>query len=90
MQTKRNIPENTVGLKEGAEVITADGHKIGSVERVFADEGSHKATHLLVASGMLFKTHTPIPVTWIDTVTDDSITLAVSEKLLKGLPEYKS
>ncbi len=89
-QTKRNIPDNTVGLKEGARVNSADGHHVGNVERVFADEGSHRATHLLVAHGLLFKTHTPIPVTWIDTVTDNEITLAVSEKLLKGLPEYKN
>lgn len=88
-QARRNIPENTVGLKEGARVNSADGHHIGDVERVFVDEGSLRATHLLVADGLIFKTHTPIPVTWIDTVTDDEITLAVSEKLLKGLPEYK-
>ena len=89
-QTKRNIPENTVGLKDGARVNSADGHHVGDVERVFADEGSHRATHLLVSHGVLFKTHTPIPVTWIDTVTEKEITLAVSEKLLKGLPEYKA
>jgi uncharacterized protein YrrD len=88
-QTKRNIPENTVGLKEGAKVNSADGHHVGNVERVFADENTNRATHVLVGTGVLFKKHTPIPVTWIDTVTDDEITLAVSEKLLKGLPEYK-
>jgi len=88
-ETRRNIPDNTVGLKEGARVSSADGHHIGDVERVFVDEGSMRATHVLVADGLIFKTHTPIPVTWIDTVTDDEITLAVSEKLLKGLPEYK-
>ena len=88
-QTKRNIPDNTVGLKDGARVNSADGHHVGDVERVFADEGTHRATHLLVSHGLLFKTHTPIPVTWIASVTEDEISLAVSEKLLKGLPEYK-
>lgn len=88
-QTRRNIPENTVGLKEGARVNSADGRHVGDVERVFVDEGSMRATHLLISTGLIFKTHTPIPVTWIDTVTDNEITLAVSEKLLKGLPEYK-
>jgi len=88
-QTKRNIPDNTIGLKEGAHVHSADGHHVGDVERVFADEQSHRATHLLIAHGVFFKTHTPIPVTWIDSVTENDITLAVSEKLLKGIPEYK-
>lgn len=88
-QTKRNIPENTIGLKEGARVNSADGHHVGDVERVFADAGTHRATHLLVTHGVLFKTHTPIPTTWINSVTENEIILSVSEKLLKGLPEYK-
>lgn len=88
-QTKRNIPDNAIGLKDGAHVHSADGHHVGDVERVFVDEQSHRATHLLIEHGIFFKTHTPIPVTWIDTVTENDVTLAVSEKLLKGLPEYK-
>src|SRR5258708_33678638 len=31
-ETERNIPENTVALKEGAEVISADGESVGTVE----------------------------------------------------------
>jgi uncharacterized protein YrrD len=88
-ETTRNIPDNTVALKEGADVVSADGEKVGSVERVFAERDTNRATHLLVSQGMLFQSHKPIPTTWIEAVTEDEVRLAVSSKLLKALPEYE-
>jgi uncharacterized protein YrrD len=87
-ETTQNIPGNTVALKEGADVVSADGEKVGSVERVFADSGSNRATHLLVSQGVLFQKHKPVPTTWIEEVTEDEVRLAVSADLLKGLREY--
>jgi uncharacterized protein YrrD len=87
-ETARNIPENTVALKEGARVMAADDEVVGTVERVFTDADG-RATHLLVSQGLLFKHHKPVPVGWIERVTDDHVTLAVGSGLLKGLPEYE-
>jgi uncharacterized protein YrrD len=88
-ETTQNIPDHTVALKEGADVVAADGEKVGSVERVFADRDSNRATHLLVSQGVLFQKHKPIPTAWIESVTEDEVRLAVGSNLLKGLPEYE-
>jgi uncharacterized protein YrrD len=87
-ETRQNIPENTVALKEGAKVVSADGEAVGSVERVFAEGDTRRATHVLISQGVLFQKHKPIPADWIEEVTEDEVHLAVSANLLKGLPEY--
>jgi len=86
----RNIPDNTVPLKEGAKVLAADGETVGRVERVFVNSDTRQATHLLVEQGKLTKTHKTIPVQWVDTVYEREVHLAVSSRLLEGLPEYKN
>jgi uncharacterized protein YrrD len=88
--TKQNIPEGTVGLKEGAKVISAEGEQVGHVERVFTDSEMHRATHLLVAEGWLFKEKRFIPVDWIRSVTEDDIDLSVSARVLERLPELQA
>jgi uncharacterized protein YrrD len=86
----RNIPDNTVPLKEGAKVVAADGETVGHVERVFVNSDTKQATHLLVEHGKLAKTHKTIPVHWVDTVFEREVHLAVSSRLLEGLPEFKN
>jgi len=84
--TEKNIPEGTVGLKEGATVTSADGENIGRVERVFTNDEMNRATHLLVAEGWLFKEKKLIPVNWIRSVTEDDISLSVAARVLERLP----
>src|ERR1051325_7291461 len=60
-QTTRNIPADTVPLKEGADVISADDQHVGNIERVFIDSKSHRATHFLISQGTLLKERKLIP-----------------------------
>jgi uncharacterized protein YrrD len=88
-EVERNIPDNTVALKEGAKVLDVDGEHVGNVERVFLGSDDKHVTHLLISKGLLFKSHRPIPVAWIEEVMDREVHLAVSANVLKRLPEYE-
>lgn len=88
--TTRNIPADTIPLKEGANVMSSDDHHVGDVERVFIDPDSHKATHILISQGMLFKEQKLVPTHWIRSVEEDKVQLSVPVRLLERLPAYQS
>lgn len=88
-EKKRNIPEDTVPLKEGTNIVSADGKHVGDVERLFLEEGSGQVTHFVVSQGMLFKDRKLIPVHWVKSVEENSIYLGVSSELLERLPAYQ-
>jgi uncharacterized protein YrrD len=88
IETTRNIPENTVPLKEGAKVISLDGKHIGDIERLFVEPSSNRATHFLITQGLLFKERKLIPTRWIKSVEEDQVTLIVSTSTLERLPAY--
>jgi uncharacterized protein YrrD len=87
--TEQNIPEGTVGLKEGARVTSADGENVGHVERVFTNDELNRATHLLVAEGWLFKEKRLVPVDWVRSVDEDEIHLSVNARTLESVPAYE-
>lgn len=89
VEIERNIPEDTVPLKEGARVIAADGQHIGNVERIFTDSQTQEATHILVSQGMFLKDHKVIPMAWVLDVGENEVRLAVGSSLLQGLKPYE-
>lgn len=88
-ETEVNIPEGTVGLKEGADVISADGEHVGTVEEVLTNTELNRATHLLISEGWLFPEKRTIPVDWISEVEEEDIRLAVSAHELERVPAYQ-
>jgi uncharacterized protein YrrD len=86
-RTEQNIPEGTVGLKEGAKVVSADGDHVGNVERIFTT--GDRATHMLISQGLLFKEKKLIPTLWISTITEDEVKLGVNSGMLERLPAYE-
>jgi uncharacterized protein YrrD len=86
-QTVRNIPDNAVALKEGAKVVSANGDHVGNVERLLTEQD--RVTHILISQGFLFTTEKLIPISWINTVADEQITLSVASRTLENLPEYE-
>lgn len=85
--TARNIPEETVALKEGARVLSSDGEHVGNIERVFT--ASDTVTHFLIAQGLLFKAHKLVPMNWVDSISEDEVHLAVSADYLQSLHDYQ-
>ena len=88
-EKKRNIPEATVPLKEGTNILSANGDHIGNVERLFLEEGSNRVTHFLVSQGVLFKDRKLIPVDWVKSVEEDNVYLTVPSRVLERLPAYE-
>jgi uncharacterized protein YrrD len=86
--TERNIPDNTVALREGADVYAADGERVGGVERLFMEEGSDRATHFVISEGLIFKDKKLIPTAWVETVGEKEIHLSIESHVLENMPEY--
>jgi len=88
-ETKRNIPEETIPLREGTDVISSDGEHVGDIERLMVDPESNKATHFLISQGMLFKDRKLVPAHWVKSVEEDKVYLVVPSRLLERLPAYQ-
>ena len=84
-----NISPYTVPLKEGAKVVSSDQKHVGSVEKVFIDPNSERATHLLVTKGLLTKEKKLVPVGWVERIEEEEVYLAIDEKTIDRLPEHK-
>jgi len=89
VETVKNIPEDTVALKEGAEVVTTDGRKAGSIERIIVDSKTNQATHFLVSSGLIQKERKVIPASWVEDVEEDKVHLRISSEMMERLPDYQ-
>jgi uncharacterized protein YrrD len=88
-ETKRNIPENTIPIKEGTDIHSSDGQEVGEVERLFVDSDSKQVTHFLISQGVFFKDRKLVPIHWVQRVEEDSVYLAVSSQVLERLPSYE-
>jgi uncharacterized protein YrrD len=88
METVRNIPEDTIPLREGTDVMSSDGKHVGDVERLFVEPESSRATHFVISQGVFFPDRKLVPAHWVKSVTEDQVNLAVSADLLESLPAY--
>ena len=87
---EERVPEGTVPLKEGATVVSSDGDNVGSIKAVITDPEENRATHLVIARGLLLTEEKCIPTSWISTVMEDEVHLKVASETLQNLPEYES
>lgn len=90
IKTRLNIPDGTIAVKEGAKVITRDGKRTGHVDEVLtsADEET-RVTHLLIATGLLQKEKKLIPITWIESLKEDEVCLAIESDVFEKLPDFE-
>ncbi len=86
-RTVRNIPEDTVPLKEGAKVLAVDDESVGNIERIFTSDD--RVTHFIVSSGMISKTRKVVPVSWVNEIGEDEVYLNVGSELISSLPDYR-
>jgi uncharacterized protein YrrD len=88
LETTRNIPADTVPLREGADVMSSNGEHVGDVERLVVDRDSNRATHFVISAGLLFKERKLIPANWVKSVEEEKVYLSVPSRVLERLPEY--
>jgi uncharacterized protein YrrD len=86
-RTVENIPDGTVALDIGSDVISTDDQNVGHVEEVITSD-SGAATHFLVAKGLFFQARKLIPTDWIARVEEKRVLLSVPARLLNRLPDY--
>jgi uncharacterized protein YrrD len=75
-------------LKEGAKVLSEDDQYVGNVEQVLTDPEADRATHFVIAQGLLLKARKLIPIEWVADLGADEVHLAVDAKLLEELRDY--
>ena len=88
-EKKRNIPEDSIPLKEGTNIVSSNGEQVGNVERLFLEGDSNQVTHFLISQGLLFKDRKLVPAHWVKSVEEDAVYLVVSSDVLERLPSYE-
>ena len=88
-EPQRNIPEDTVPIREGTNVVSVNGDHVGDVERLFLEGDSNKVSHFVISQGILFKDRKLVPAHWVKSVDEHAVSLAVSSKFLERLPSYE-
>lgn len=85
VRPQANIPEESVALKEGAGVVSADQEHVGAIEQVVLDANTNRATHFVVVSGLLNKEHRLIPHVWVKDVRENEVHLYVNAEVVRRL-----
>jgi sporulation protein YlmC with PRC-barrel domain len=89
VQYWRNVPEESLVLKEGLPVRARDGAPVGTVDELVADPATHAVTHLVVRRDGYLGHDKAIPVEWIERSDEQrGITLFASTKDIEELPDY--
>lgn len=76
-------------LKQGAEVYTASGKKVGSVDRVVMDPRTKEITHVVVRKGFLFTEDKVVPIDLIGATIQDQVVLREDAGDLEALPHFE-
>lgn len=88
VRTRRNIPQGTVPLEEGAKVVCRDGESAGKIERIYSDPEEHRATHLVISSGLISKEKKLVPSIWVAHIDEDEVRLNVGCEVIDRLPPF--
>jgi uncharacterized protein YrrD len=75
-------------LAKGTDIYTADGDKVGSIERVVLDPQTREVTHIVVEKGFLFTESKVVPISMLGPETDGKITLRDGE-FIDDLAEFR-
>lgn len=85
-QQEEHIPDDTVPVQKGADVIALNDEKVGDIEEVMTDPESHRITQFVISEGLLLKEKKRVPIEWVSEIHEDNIRLAVGPKILEYLP----
>jgi sporulation protein YlmC with PRC-barrel domain len=75
-------------FRNGAQVVTADGDVVGSMERVVIDPRSNEVTHIVVRQGMLLHEDKLFPVDGVAEANENEVRLDPSVSDLEAFPPY--
>lgn len=75
-------------LTKAIDIYTADGEKVGSIDRVVLDLETREVTHVVVQKGFLFTEGKVVPISMLGPETEGQITLRAGE-FLEDLPQFR-
>jgi len=78
-----NAPAGTVGLHEGMDVQSVDGHRVGSIDGLETNPATGDISAIVVKHGFLFTHDTLIPMEEIQGTGNDIVTLRTSHDELQ-------
>lgn len=85
-----NAPAGTVGLHEGMDVRSGDGHRVGSIDGLKTDPSTGNLSAIVVKHGFLFTHDTLIPMEEIQGTDNDMVTLRPSHDELQKRFQHES
>ena len=75
-------------FREGANILTANGEKLGEIGRVVLDPKTKEVTNLVVEKGFLFTEEKVIPMSLVESATEKEVTLS-GEVEFESLPNFQ-
>jgi uncharacterized protein YrrD len=76
-------------FKEGAEVRTADGEKVGTIDRIVLEPATRRVTHLVIEKGFLFPEDKVMPMSLVGPATEDRVILRQTKDGLAEFPDFR-
>lgn len=77
LETRTNLPEDSMTIDKGTDVIGNDGDKVGEVDELMTDADGN-ITGFVVKAGFLFTHDVEIPMSLVDHMSGEHIALSVS------------
>lgn len=74
LETRDNLPDDSMSIDSGTDVVGSDGDKVGEVEEVLVDADGH-VSGFIVKSGFIFTHDVNIPISAVDHVAGSHIQL---------------
>lgn len=82
-----NTPAGTVGIHQGMDVVSRDGHKVGSIDAITSDPQTDEVTEIVVKHGFIFTHDTAIPASHIANIEGDQVKLDLDQNQVKQLEQ---
>jgi len=76
-------------IKEGATVYSAQGDKVGKVDRVVIDPNSKEVTHLVIRKGFLLVDDKVLPISLVASADEGRVQLREDAGILEELPNFE-
>jgi uncharacterized protein YrrD len=79
-----------IDIRLGMPVVAADGARVGKVDGLVVDPDQNEFLELIVHKGFLLTTDRIIDRNYIDTVTDEQVTLRIDGEEVDRLPQFSA
>lgn len=86
--TERNIPDRLTALEAGAPVFASDRHELGHLDSVYLTDAG-MPTHFVVRSGGLRPERRAVPVSWVEDIAEDVISLGATQHMVEAIPPLR-